>query len=150
MVIKELLPYAKERDLVIVLEEHPGFAGTIVKMEKILELIPDKTFGIAFDMKNTLREGENPLVILDKKEVLDRVLYTHVDNFLYKEDGSWERSVTIDKGYVDIRKLINGLKKNGYDGWLSIEYGGNNIEHVFNSIEWLKKNWVGENTNEKN
>jgi len=151
--IQECLPYAAEHGLVIALEEHPGFAGTITKIELILDRIRDRRFGVAFDMKNTLREGENPLVILDKKNVLDRVLYTHVDNFKYVPSGGrcpdieqvgeswWYRSVTLQEGDVDIKTLVQGLKRNGYDGWLSVEYGGTNLEHVFKSIEWLKSVW---------
>lgn len=151
--IGELLPYAAERGMVIALEEHLGLAATVAKMEPILEKIQDRRFGIAFDMKNTLREGENPLVILEKKNVLDRVLYTHVDNFKYVPSGGrpdvnrvgefwWGRSVTLQEGEVDIKTLVQGLKRNGYDGWLSVEYGGTNLEHVFESIAWLKSVWT--------
>jgi len=138
--IEQLLPYARARGLVIGLEEHPGFAGTVAKMEKILERLPDPCFGIAFDTKNTLREGENPLVILEKKNVLDRVLYTHMDNFR-KTDSGWDRSVTLQEGEVDLRRIVRGLKHNGYDGWLSVEYGGNDLEHVFQSAQWLRSIW---------
>ena len=140
--IEELLGHAEELDMVIALEEHPGFAGTVAKMEKILERIPDRRFGIAYDMKNTLREGETPLAILDTKTVLDRVLYTHVDNFRATDSG-WDRSVRLDEGEVDIQRIVRGLKANGYDGWLSLEYGGTNFEHVFESIEWLRSVWNG-------
>ena len=135
-----LLPYAKARGLVIALEEHLGFAGTVAKMEKILGLIADPGFGIAFDMKNTLREGEDPAVILEKKNFMDRILYTHVDNFRNTASG-WDRSVSIDRGEVDIRRLVLGLKANGYDGWLSVEYGGKQMNHVLHSARWLRSVW---------
>ena len=138
--ITGLLEHAEALGLVIALEEHPGFAGTVAKMERLLARVPDRRFGIAYDMKNTLREGEEPTVILERKDVLDRVLYTHVDNFRDTESG-WDRSVTLDAGEVDIRTIVRGLKANGYDGWLSVEYGGTELEHVFQSIEWLRSVW---------
>lgn len=135
-----LLPEAKARGMVIGLEEHVGLAGTVAKIEPILARLPDPAFGFAFDMKNTLREGESPLVILEKPRVMDRVLYVHVDNFRPTPAG-WERSVTVDAGEVDIRRLVLGLKAHGYDGWLSIEYGGTRVEQVFHSVEWLRALW---------
>ncbi len=156
--INECLPYAADRNLVIALEEHPGFAGTITKIERILERIPDQRFGVAFDMKNTLREGEDPSIILKKKNVLDRVLYTHIDNFRYAPpdrrgrgihrvgESWWDRSVPIQDGVIDIKSLILGLKRNGYDGWLSVEYGGTDLNHVYKSIKWLRKVWGNNQT----
>ena len=138
--IAGLLEHADALGLVIALEEHPGFAGTVAKMERLLARIPDRRFGIAYDMKNTMREGEEPTVILARQDVLDRVLYTHVDNYRDTAFG-WDRSVTLDSGEVDIRRIVQGLKANGYDGWLSVEYGGTELEHVFQSIEWLRSVW---------
>ncbi len=138
--IGELLPDARRRGISIALEEHPGFAATVEKVERILEAIPDPGFGFAFDMKNTMREGENPLVILDRKHVLDRVIYTHVDNYRQTESG-WNRSVTLAEGEIDIRSLVLGLRSNGYDGWLSVEYGGENLDQLLSSIEWLRSIW---------
>lgn len=140
--IEILLPEAKARGFVIVLEEHIGLTCTIAKIEPIFARIADPAFGFAFDMKNTLREGESPLVILDKPHIMDRVLYTHVDNFRPTPSG-WDRSVTVDAGEVDIRRLVLGLKAHGYDGWFSVEYGGAHVEHVFHSVEWLRKVWQG-------
>jgi len=138
--IETLLPEAEQRGLVIGLEEHPGFAGTTRKMAALLEHIPDRRFGIAYDMKNTLREGEAPTDLFLYPGVLDRVLYTHVDNFKQTPSG-WDRSVTLDAGVVDIRRMVLGLRAHGYDGWLSVEYGGKDLEQVFKSIAWLRGVW---------
>ncbi len=138
--IRELLPLARDRGIRIALEEHPGFAGTVKKLGPILRDIPDPNFGLAFDTKNTMREGEDPLVILDREDVLDRVIYTHIDNYFPGNRG-WNRSVTLDQGWVDIAALVEGLHGHGYDGWLSVEYGGNDLEQVHYSIEWLRSIW---------
>ncbi|HRU05209.1 MAG TPA: sugar phosphate isomerase/epimerase [Candidatus Brocadiia bacterium] len=138
--IEQLLPQAKARGMVIGLEEHVGLAATIAKLEPIFHRVPDRAFGFAFDMKNTMRENEDPVVILDKPDVLDRVLYTHVDNYRATPNG-WERSIPAQAGEVDVCRLVLGLKAHGYDGWLSVEYGGTNIEHVFQTVEWLRSIW---------
>ena len=125
----------------IAIEEHPGFAGTVAKLEPLLECIPDPAFGVAFDTKNTMREGEDPLVLLSRPAVLDRVLYTHVDNFRQTPSG-WDRSLPAFAGDVDVERLLLGLRSHGYDGWLSVEYGGKEIGHVFQSVEWLRRLWA--------
>jgi sugar phosphate isomerase/epimerase len=67
---------------------------------------------------------------LKKPIVLDRIVYTHLDNFRRLPTGRmqrgvqpvdnvwWDRSVTLSDGFVDIATLVRGLKQHGYRNFL--------------------------------
>ncbi len=92
----------------------------------LLERIPNKNFGVLWDMGHTARVGgEKPEDTI--QTVKGRVYYTHVKDAIYEPDhpnamkDGW-RYVTPGTGQLPLAEAIGELKKIGYDGWVNFEH----------------------------
>lgn len=159
--ITELLPLAKELDIVLALENHykDGYWKYVEFAQKadvfmdIVDRIPErKHFGVQFDPSNNIVAGEDPVEFL--KKVVDRVVTMHAsDRFLAPgatledvqigDDGligypdKLQHGVT-GKGMNDFNAIFSILSKAGFKGWVSIEDGMNGMGEMKESIDFLK------------
>jgi len=144
--IHELLPFAEDQQVVLILENHykdgfwnlPEFAQ---KMDLFLELlgrIPRSAwFGVNYDPSNAIIAGDDPIALLEA--VKDRVVTMHASD-RYFEGGTFEDLLRIDAepnlGYANILKhgvigrglndydrIFSILRAEGFEGWVSIEDG---------------------------
>ena len=80
--IEKLLPHAKARGLSIGLEEHPGFAGTVAKMQKDTGTHFGSQFWHCFRYEEHLERGPESFVNLEAKGRFEPgSIYAHADNF---------------------------------------------------------------------
>jgi sugar phosphate isomerase/epimerase len=112
------------REIQWVLETHDNWIST-EDCRRLLDRIPDRAFGMLWDMGHTSRVGgEDPV---DSLEVLgDRVRYLHVKDAVYDpdhpramEDG-W-RYVAPGMGQLPVAEALALLRDRGYDGWVVYE-----------------------------
>lgn len=159
--INELLPAARELDIVLALENHykdghwryVEFAQKSDVFLEIIDQIPDrKHFGVQFDPSNNIVAGEDPVEFLQK--VIDRVVTMHAsDRFL--APGATLEDVNIGndgligypdklqhgvvgKGMNDFNAIFSLLAKQKFRGWVSIEDGMNGMDEMKQSIDFLK------------
>lgn len=163
--IEELLPFAAERDVTLVLENHykddywdyPEFAQNRDVFLDLLDRIPEHpNFGVNFDPSNAIIADDDPIELLDA--VKDRVVTMHASD-RYLEGGTIEdlRAQEVDgsQGYADI--LEHGVTGEGmidydavfehlaeveFDGWISIEDGYDESvgeEHLDQSARFLRE-----------
>ncbi|MBO0789727.1 MAG: sugar phosphate isomerase/epimerase, partial [Ktedonobacteraceae bacterium] len=84
--IEQLLPYAAERGVVLVMENHykdnywtyPEFAQQLPVFRRIVEAIDSPWFGVNYDPSNALLAGEDPLVVLNA--VKQRIVSMHASD----------------------------------------------------------------------
>jgi sugar phosphate isomerase/epimerase len=158
--IEQVLPAAREHDIVLGLENHykdgfwryPEFAQ---KMDVFLELvsaIPDREhFGVQYDPSNAIVAGDDPLELL--RRVADRVVSMHAsDRYLAgdttldelrQSDGTLGYSPNLrhgvtGKGLNDYDTIFRLLAEHGYRGWVSIEDGMNGMEEMAQSLAFLR------------
>jgi sugar phosphate isomerase/epimerase len=158
--IQQLLPVAREYDVVLGMENHykdgfwkfPEFAQKKDIFLKILEGIPDRDhFGVQYDPSNAIVAGDDPLDWLGA--VQDRVVSMHAsDRYLSKgtaidelrqSDGTLGYSPNLKHGVVgkglnDYEAIFKLLAKNHYSGWISIEDGMNGMEEMAESLVFLR------------
>jgi len=75
----------------------------------------------------------------------------HLDNFVYDENGGdgdrtgrrLKREIPLDRGEIDVSRILRIIRDAGFDGWLSIEYGGygEGFDDVGQSAAYLRKTW---------
>ena len=77
----------------------------------------------------------------------------HLDNFRYDPDTEhWdqdragrklERAVALDQGEIDLGRILKIVKAAGYDGWVSIEYGGlsDGFDNLARSAAFVRRTW---------
>lgn len=158
--IEACLPYAAERKITLILENHykddfweyPEFAQKMDVFCQLVAGIDHPSFGVNYDPSNTYLAGEDPLELLER--VADRVVTMHASDRYLKEgtledlkreeEGAigYARRLShgeIGKGLNDYDAIFSVLKREGFDGWISIEDGVDGMDQLERSIAFLRK-----------
>ena len=149
--IHECLPYAQERDITLIIENHykddfwtyPEFAQKMDVFCALVDKINHPFFGVNYDPSNTYLAGEDPLELL--KRVVHRVVTMHASD-RYLKEGTLEdlrneeggavgyakrlSHGEIGKGLNDYDAIFTQLKKQNFNWWISIEDGVDGIEQL--------------------
>jgi len=154
------LPYAQDRNITLILENHykddfweyPEFAQKMDIFCKLVDSIHHPFFGVNYDPSNTYLAGEDPLELL--KRVSNRVVTMHAsDRYLKegtiedlkKEEGGavgYAKRLShgeIGKGLNDYDAIFTELKRVGFDSWISIEDGVDGMDQLERSVAFLRK-----------
>jgi len=157
--IAACLPYAQERKIKLILENHykddfwayPEFAQKMDVFCKLVESLDHPFFGVNYDPSNAFLAGEDPLELL--KRVSHRVLTMHASDRYLKEgtledlrkeeNGSagYAKRLThgeIGKGLNDYDAIFSELKRVGFDNWISIEDGVDGMDQLERSVTFLR------------
>jgi sugar phosphate isomerase/epimerase len=158
--IDELLPAAREHDIVLGLENHykdgfwkyPEFAQKQDVFLELLAAIPERThFGVQYDPSNAVVAGDDPIALLEA--VADRVVSMHAsDRYLApgatleglrQSDGTLGYSPDLRHGVTgeglnDYEAIFRILKAHRYNGWISIEDGMNGMDEMARSLSFLR------------
>ncbi len=158
--IEELLPVAREHDVVLGLENHykDGFwkyAEFAQEMSRFLDIINSiadrKHFGAQYDPSNAIVAGDDPIELL--RAVAGRVVSMHAsDRYLAEgttleglrqSEGSLGYSANLrhgvtGKGLNDYDSIFRILAAHKYEGWISIEDGLNGMAEMAESIAFLR------------
>lgn len=158
--IIECLPYAAERGITLILENHykddfweyPEFAQQMDVFIQLVNAIQHPNFGINYDPSNAYLTGENPLDLL--YQVSPRVVTMHasdryliegtIEDLRREEEGSAGyakrlRHGEIGKGLNDYDAIFTELKRVGFNGWISIEDGIEGMDQLERSVDFLRK-----------
>ncbi len=158
--IEACLPYAKERGITLIIENHykddfweyPEFAQKMDIFCKLVDRIHHPNFGVNYDPSNTYLAGEDPVELL--KRVSSRVVTMHasdrylkegtLDDLRHEEGGAtgYAKRLShgeIGKGLNDYDAIFTELKRVGFDSWISIEDGVDGMDQLERSVEFLKK-----------
>ena len=158
--IEQCLPYAAERQITLILENHykddfweyPEFAQKMEVFCQLVDQIQHPNFGVNYDPSNAFLAGEDPLELLYR--VSNRVVTMHAsDRYLKvgtiedlrKEEGGavgYAKRLShgeIGKGLNDYDKIFAELKRVGFDGWISIEDGVDGMDQLARSVEFVRK-----------
>lgn len=158
--IYECLPYAAERNITLIIENHykddfweyPEFAQKMDVFCKLVDAIHHPNFGVNYDPSNTYLAGEDPLELLMR--VSNRVVTMHAsDRYLIegtiedlkKEEGGalgYAKRLKhgeIGKGLNDYDAIFSELKRVHFNGWISIEDGVDGMDQLERSVTFLRK-----------
>jgi sugar phosphate isomerase/epimerase len=158
--IDELLPVAREHDIVLGLENHykdgfwkyPEFAQKQDVFLELLGAIPDRAhFGVQYDPSNAIVAGDDPIALLEA--VADRVVSMHASDRYLAEGATLEglrqsdgtlgyspdlRHGVTGQGLNDYDAIFRILAARGYDGWVSIEDGMDGMDEMARSLAFLR------------
>ncbi|MBY0505095.1 MAG: sugar phosphate isomerase/epimerase [Bryobacteraceae bacterium] len=159
--IHELLPVAREYDIILGLENHykdgfwryPEFAQKQDVFLELLASIPDRQhFGVQYDPSNALVAGDDPVDLLQK--VAPRVVSMHAsDRYLApgatleelrQSDGTLGYSPNLRHGVTgqglnDYHAIFRILAEHQYRGWISLEDGMNGMQEMADSLRFLRQ-----------
>lgn len=104
---------------------------------EILHALSETPLGVCFDTANPLVLNEDVLALLDK--VVARVVVLHI--FDMREPGTFE-AVRVGTGASPIPQVLSRMRREGYDGWLSIEEASRLGKDGFTqSIAFVREAW---------
>ncbi|MBN1992105.1 MAG: sugar phosphate isomerase/epimerase [Anaerolineae bacterium] len=159
--IEQLLPVAREYEVVLALENHykdghwkyPEFAQKQDVFLDVLTAIPEREyFGVQYDPSNAIVAGDDPIELL--RVVAERVVTMHASDRYLAEGTTLEelrqsdgtlgyspnlRHGVVGKGLNDYEAIFGILAETGYEGWVSIEDGMNGMAEMQASIEFLQQ-----------
>jgi sugar phosphate isomerase/epimerase len=159
--ITQLIPVAKELDIVLGMENHykdgawryPEFAQKRDVFLRIVNAIPErKHFGVQYDPSNAIVAGDDPIQLL--RDVADRVVSMHASDRYLAEGATLEELKQTDgtlgyspnlrhgvtgQGLNDYDEIFRILKSVNYDRWISIEDGMNGMDEMRESLEFLHR-----------
>jgi sugar phosphate isomerase/epimerase len=135
-VFPPLLEHAESKGVKLALEN--WYATNIQHLghwQKLFEVVPNKNFGLNFDPSHLLWQDIDYIEAVDR--FADRIFHTHGKDTEIKEyrkrivgnqgDGWW-RYVIPGLGQVRWGEYIAALRRNGYNGVLSIEHEDDALE----------------------
>ena len=158
--IHACLPFAEERGITLILENHykddfweyPEFAQKMDVFCKLVDAIHHPNFGVNYDPSNTYLAGEDPLELLHRvsarvvtMHASDRYLIEGTIEDLRKEEGGAPgyakrlRHGEIGKGLNNYDAIFTELKRAGFDGWISIEDGVEGMDQLGRSVAFLRR-----------
>ncbi|GAA4438548.1 sugar phosphate isomerase/epimerase [Pontibacter saemangeumensis] len=158
--IEACLPYAAERNITLILENHykddfweyPEFAQKMDVFCQLIASVEHPNFGVNYDPSNAFLAGEDPLELL--KRVSKRVVTMHasdrylkygtIEDLQKEEEGAvgYAKRLShgeIGKGLNDYDAIFSELKRVGFDGWISIEDGVDGMDQLERSVAFLRK-----------
>ena len=158
--IEACLPYAADRNITLILENHykddfweyPEFAQKMDVFCQLVARVEHPNFGVNYDPSNTFLAGEDPLELL--KRVSKRVVTMHasdrylkygtIEDLQKEEEGAvgYAKRLShgeIGKGLNDYDAIFSELKEVGFDGWISIEDGVDGMDQLERSVTFLRK-----------
>ncbi len=158
--LNELIPIAKENDVVLGMENHykdgfwkyPEFAQKKDRFLSIVNAIFETDhFGVQYDPSNAVVAGDDPVELL--QQVAGRVVSMHASDRYLTEgtledlrqtDGTLGYSPNLHhgvtgKGLNDYDSIFRILAEHQYRGWVSIEDGMNGMEEMAESIAFLRR-----------
>jgi sugar phosphate isomerase/epimerase len=135
-VFPPLLDYAQSKGVKIALENWyatniPGLG----QWERLFQVVPHKNFGLNFDPSHLVHQDIDYLAAVDK--FADRIFHVHAKDteikaakraWLGNQSGGWWRYVIPGLGVIRWGEFIAALRRNGYNGVLSIEHEDDAVE----------------------
>lgn len=156
--IEQLIPYAEEKQVYLVMENHykdgfwiyPEFAQQSEIYLTIIRHISSPWFGVNYDPSNAIFAGEDPLKLL--REIKNRLITMHASDRYLKEGYTLEdikeyslqgysqalAHGVIGEGLNDYDAIFFELKSIRFRGWISIEDGVNGLEDLRKSALFLR------------
>jgi sugar phosphate isomerase/epimerase len=137
--IQELLPYAKQRNVGLMVENLPGDYNTARDLGELLDPLPG--LGLHLDIGHA-----NLLVVQSTVDELlaaygKRLRHVHLHD---NKGGAADLHLPLGTGTVDVRRAVRALKSQGYDGTITLEVFAPDRHHLSYSRELLQRIWAEE------
>jgi sugar phosphate isomerase/epimerase len=137
--LRELLPYAMERGVGLMVENLPGDFNTARDLGELLDPLPE--LGLHLDIGHA-----NLLVAQSTVEELlaaygSRLRHVHLHD---NKGGGADLHLPLGTGSVDLRGAVRLLQASGYDGTITLEVFTPDPHHLAYSRDLLRRVWTEE------
>jgi sugar phosphate isomerase/epimerase len=139
--LRACLDYARERQVLLALEDHPQVGTDICDFLGIIMRVGSDDLKVNLDTSNPMVSGDNAVDLVRALVSMgkDRVVHLHAS-----DRNARLEHVVVGQGVVDFNTIFHMLKCDaGYDGWISAEAGGKPTEaDIGASLDFLRLAWA--------
>ena len=150
---REVTKYAEQKGVKTMTENHGYFSQDAYRVEKLINTVGHDNFGALVDLGNFMCADEDPWKSV--AVLAPYAKHVHAKDFFKKSGmeiapgagwfqtraGDYLRGTIIGHGEARIYQSIQILKKNGYDGFVTVEFEGmeDNLKGIQLGLENLKR-----------
>ncbi len=134
--IRELLPEARDYGITLMIENLPGDFNTPEQLGELLDPVPELGLHLDIGHANLMVPGNQTELILDRYGTRLRHVHLH-DNV----GGANDLHLPLGAGTIDIQRMIDALKRCGYDGTVTLEVFTPDRHYLTYSRDVLRKMW---------
>jgi sugar phosphate isomerase/epimerase len=131
---REITEYAAQFGVVTSVEDHGFFMNSSERVLRLLHAVDHPNFRFTVDVGNFLCVDEDPHVAT--RRALPHASFVHLKDFYVRREepgpgwlqthgGQFIRGSVFGYGDLDARRLVESVVASGYDGFVSLEYEGN-------------------------
>ena len=118
-VIEEILPYAKAKGIIVLIETAGIFADT-EKLRNVLNHFADDNLGALWDLNHPYRRaGESPEQTIQNLGAYTK--HVHIRDSVIDENGKIKYTL-IGEGTLPMKEMLNALRSINYEGFISLEW----------------------------
>lgn len=141
---------AVERGIVATIEDfgvYPEFACRSDHVREVVTVAGPEV-KVTWDNGNFILADELPMHAYE--ELRDLTIHTHIKDFaldatgqagLKTPSGKAYKGAEIGHGDCQVAESVAALKRDGFDGWVSLEIGSNRVQEMVDGAEFVKKVW---------
>jgi len=141
---------AKERGVIAVIEDFGVYPEFACRSDHVREVVTaaGPEVKVAWDNGNFILADELPM---HAYEVLkDLTIHTHIKDFALDPTGQAGLKTPSKKAYkgadighgdCQVAEGVAALKRDGFDGWVSLEIGSNRVQEMLDGAEFVKNVW---------
>lgn len=132
---RRITEYAAAKGIRTMIENHGFFCQDSARVEQLVNTVENPNFGLLLDMGNFLCADEAPEHAFGV--LAPYAFYLHAKDFHVKKGGydpgkgffqsrggNYLRGAIIGHGDVPVRQCLAIMKRNGYDGYVGVEFEG--------------------------
>jgi sugar phosphate isomerase/epimerase len=150
--IREVTEYAQQYSIKTSIENHGLICQGGERVERLVNAVDHPNFGLLLDMGNFLCIDDDP--VKASSRVANLAILVHAKDFrivpfgIYNgEKGYFQtaacnylRGTPVGRGDVAVRQIMAILQRNGYDGYVDLEYEGHEdcIEALKEGLAYLR------------
>lgn len=150
---REVTKYAEQKGVRTMTENHGYFSQDAARVEKLINTVAHDNFGALVDVGNFMCADEDPT--LSVAIMAPYAFHVHAKDFHWKSGmdinpgagwfqtrgGNYIRGAIIGHGAAKVYQSIQTLKRNGYDGFVTVEFEGmeDNLKGIALGLENIKR-----------
>src|SRR2546423_4268649 len=134
--VQELLPFAAERGVGLMVENLPGHFNTVRQLSPLLEPLPELGLHLDIGHANLLVEENTTEKLL--AAFAPRLRHVHLHD---NKGGGDDLHLSLGAGTIDIAHNVRLLRSSGYDGTITLEVFADDPHYLAYSRDLLRKLW---------
>jgi sugar phosphate isomerase/epimerase len=142
---------AQSRHVTACIEDYGGSTAFACRSDHVREVVTGAgpEVRVVWDNGNFILADELPMHAYDV--LRDLAVHVHIKDFALDETdqaslkstaGKAYKGTQIGKGDTQVAECVAALKRDDYDGWLSLEVGGPPVEQMIAGAEFVKRVWA--------